>query len=526
MADTRSLRDLVADLEARRARIREMGGPEKVAKQHSRGKMTARERLAAFFDDGVFFEVGMHGTQMGLAAGPDGGDRPPADAVVTAFGKVDGRMVCSAAYDFTVKGGSIGYTGEEKVTRLRSMALKGRWPMVWLVDSGGARIDPGSSHPDMISLFAGTGHLFREQVVMSGVVPQVAAMVGPGAAGTAYIPGLADYVPMVKGVGSLALGGPPLVKAVTGQEISEQDLGGSKIHCETSGVGDGEFEDDASCLQAVKTYLSFLPSHCEEPPPDLPCTDPVDRRDDSLLDLLPESTRKPYDMMKLVHSIVDHGEVFEIKPRFARSIITCFARIAGKSVGVVANQPMHLGGILDNDAADKAARFIQVCDAFNVPLVFLQDVPGFMVGSKVEHAGIIRHGAKMLHVMSAATVPKLTVIVRKAYGAGYYVMCGRAYEPDLIVSWPTGEISVMGAEGMVGIAARKLFGDQEPSPEVKKGIVDAIQSNIDVYKTAGWGLVDDVIDPRDTRRVLAWGLELARHKRVERPAKKRGIIPV
>ena len=521
-----TMREMVADLEKRLEEIRKMGGDDKIAKQHGRNKMTARERLANFFDGGTFFEIGAHGTQMGLAAGPDGRDKPPADAVVTAFGKVDGRMVCAAAYDFTVKGGSIGYTGEEKVTRLRSMALKGRWPMVWFIDSAGARIDPGSSHPDMISLFAGTGHLFREQVHMSGVVPQVAAMVGPGAAGTAYIPGLADYVPMVKGIGSMALGGPPLVKAVTGQDITEQELGGSKIHSETSGVGDGEFESDAAALAAVKKYLSYLPSSCDESPPDLPVTDPIDRREESLLDLLPESTRKPYDMYKLIKAIVDHGEIFDIKPRFARTIITCFARIGGKSVGIVANQPNWIGGILDVDSPDKAARFMQVCDAFNVPLVFLQDVPGFMVGSKVEHAGIIRHGAKMLHVMAAATVPKITVVVRKAYGAGYYVMSGRAYEPDLIVSWPTGEISVMGAEGMVGIAARKLFGDQDPPPEAKKMIVEQIQKNIDIYKVAGWGLVDEIIDPRDTRRTIAWGLELARHKKVERPHRKRGIIPV
>jgi acetyl-CoA carboxylase carboxyltransferase component len=521
-----NMRELVEQLEARRAKIREMGGADKVAKQHARGKLTARERLAEFFDDGVYFEVGMHGTQMGMAAGPDGTDKPPADAVVCGFGKVQGRIVCSAAYDFTVKGGSIGYTGEEKVTRLRQMSLRGRWPIVWFIDSAGARIDPGSSHPDMISLFAGSGHLFREQVIMSGVVPQVAAMVGPGAAGTAYIPGLADYVPMVKNVGSLALGGPPLVKAVTGQDISEQELGGSKVHSEVSGVGDGEFESDAACIAAVKKYLSFFPSSCDEPPPELPCTDPIDRRDEALLDLLPDSTRKPYDMYKLVRSIVDHGEILDIKPRWARSIITCLARIGGKSVGILANQPMYLGGILDVDSSDKAARFIQICDAFNIPLVFLQDVPGFMVGSKVEHAGIIRHGAKLLHVMSAATVPKLTVVVRKAYGAGYYVMCGRAYEPDLIVSWPTGEISVMGAEGMVGIAARKLFGDAEPPPEVKRNIVEMIQKNIDIQKVAGWGLVDDVIDPRDTRKVLAWGLELAKHRKVERPHRKRGIIPV
>ncbi len=521
-----SMRELVADLEARRAKVRELGGLDKIEKQHQRGKMTARERLTAFFDDGVYFEIGAHGTQMGLAAGPDGKDKPAADGVITGFGKVEGRMVCAVAYDFTVKGGSIGYTGEEKVTRLRAMALRGRWPVVWFIDSAGARIDPGSSHPDMISLFAGTGHLFREQVLMSGVVPQVAAMVGPGAAGTAYIPGLADYVPMVKGLGSLALGGPPLVKAVTGQDISEQELGGSKVHSEVSGVGDGEFENDAACIAATKKYLSYFPSNCDEAPPDRATNDPVDRKDEALLDLLPESTRKPYDMYKLIKSIVDDGDYLDIKPRWARSVITCLAHIGGKSVGIVANQPNYLGGILDVDSADKAARFIQICDAFNVPLVFLQDVPGFMVGSKVEHAGIIRHGAKMLHAMSAATVPKISVVVRKAYGAGYYVMCGRAFEPDLIVSWPTGEISVMGAEGMVGIAARKLFGDAAPPPEVKKAIVDQIQANIDIYKVAGWGLVDEVIDPRDTRKTIAWGLELARHKKTERPARKRGVIPV
>ncbi|NUO47814.1 MAG: acyl-CoA carboxylase subunit beta [Polyangiaceae bacterium] len=520
------MRELVKDLEARRAQVRAMGGEDKIKKQHDRGKLTARERLVAFFDDGVFFEVGMHGTQMGLAAGPNGNDRPPADAVVCAFGKVDGRMVCAASYDFTVKGGSIGQTGEEKVTRLRQMALRGRWPIVWFIDSGGARIDPGSVHPDTVSLFAGSGHLFREQVHMSGVVPQVAAMVGPGAAGTAYIPGLADFVPMVKEIGSMALGGPALVKAMTGEDVTEQDLGGSKMHTTKSGVGDIEVANDEACIALVKKYLSFFPSSCEEQPPRLPVTDPIERREESLLDLLPENPRRAYDMYKLIAAIVDHGEWLDMKPRWARSIITCLARIGGQPVGIVANQPNHMGGILDVDSADKAARFMQICDAFNIPLVFLQDVPGFMIGSKVEHEGIIRHGAKMLHVMSAATVPKISVVVRKSYGAGYYVMCGRAYEPDLIVSWPTGEISVMGPDGMVGIAARKLFGDAPPPPEVRQGIVNQIQQYIDIYKVAGWGFVDDVIDPRDTRRAIAWGLELSRHKQLERPHKKRGVMPV
>jgi len=526
MAEESLLRRLVKDLEERRAAIRQLGGEERIARQHERGKLTCRERFARFYDDGLFFEIGAHGTQMGAAAGPDGNDRPPADGVVTGFGRVGGRLVCCAAYDFTVKGGSIGPTGEEKVTRLRSMALTGRHPIVWFIDSGGARIDPGASHVDTVSQFAGTGFLFREQVIMSGVVPQVAAMVGPGAAGTAYIPGLADFVPMVKNIGSLALAGPALVKAVTGQDIAEQELGGSKVHSEVSGVADGEVATDEACVDLVRKYLSYFPSHCDEMPPVVPCDDPIDRRDDEILDILPDSNRKPYDMYKLIKRIVDHGDILDIKPRFGRSIITCLARIGGRSVGVVANQPMHMGGILENDSADKGAHFIQICDAFNIPLVFLQDVPGFMVGSKVEHAGIIRHGAKMLHVMSAATVPKITVVVRKAYGAGYYVMCGRAYEPDLIVAWPTAEISVMGAEGMVSIAARKLFGGAEPPPEMKEGILAEIRKRIDIYKSAGWAYIDDVIDPRETRRTIAWGLELAQSKQALRPHRKHGVVPV
>jgi methylmalonyl-CoA decarboxylase subunit alpha len=519
-----NMRDRVKELEERRAQIKQMGGEEKVRKQHERGKLTARERLDRFFDNAQWFEVGMHGTQMAYF---DPNDKPPADAVICGYGRVDGRMTCAAAYDFTVKGGSIGLTGETKVTRLRELALKSRMPMVWFIDSAGARIDPkGGANGDLISMFAGTGHLFREEVFMSGVVPLVAAMVGPGAAGTAYIPGLADFVPMVKNIGSMALGGPPLVKAVTGQDITEQELGGSKIHCEKSGVGDLEVADDSECLGAIKEYLSFMPSHCEEKPTITMPRDPVDRREEKLLEILPESTRQSYDMMEILKLVVDHGRVFELKPKFARPIITGFARIGGRPCGVVANNPRHMGGILTNDSADKAAHFIQICDAFNVPLVFFMDVPGFMVGSKVEHEGIIRHGAKMLHVMAAATVPKLTVVVRKGYGAGYYVMAGRAYEPDLLVAWPGAEIAVMGAEGMVGIAGRKLFPAGDPPPEVKQQMTQMIQQHIDIYKSAGWGLVDDIIDPRDTRRVLAMGLEMSWNKHVERPWRKRGIMPV
>ncbi len=519
-----SMRERLEELRERRERVLQMGGEARIERQRSRGKLNARERMSLFFDRGQWFEVGMHGRQMG--SGSESLDTP-ADGVLTGFGEVAGRVVCAAAYDFTVKGGSIGRTGEEKVTRLRSMALTGRHPIVWFIDSAGARIDPGGqASGDMLPLFAGSGHLFREQVLMSGVVPQVAAMVGPGAAGTAYIPGLADFVPMVRDIGSMALAGPRLVKAAVGEDVDEQTLGGSRLHTQTSGVADREVSNDYECIELTKRYLSYFPSHCDAPPPRVACTDPTQRRDEGLLSVLPDDASQPYDMYAIIRAIVDDGEFLDVKPGFGRSLITCLARIDGRSVGIVASQPLVLGGVLENDASDKAAKFIQICDAFGVPLVFLQDVPGFLVGSAVERDGIIRHGAKMLHVMSAATVPKLTVIVRKAYGAGYYVMCGRAYEPDLIVAWPGAEISVMGADGMVSIAGPKLFGKNEPPPEVRRQVVDAIAKNIDIYKVAGYGLVDDVIDPRDTRHVLAQGLRLAENKRVERPARKRGVIPV
>lgn len=519
-----TMRERVAELEKRRAAVREMGGAAKIEKQHARGKLSARERLDKFFDGGQYFEVGIHGTQMGHGTE---NDKPAADAVVCAWGKVNGRYTAVAAYDFTVKGGSIGQVSEVKVTRMRELALRCRMPFVWFIDSVGARIDPNSTQSgDTLSLFAGAGALFREEVIMSGVVPLVSAMVGPGAAGTAYIPGLADFVPMTKDKSSMALGGPPLVKAATGQEIGEQELGGSKIHTAKSGVGDVEVPDDEACIQVVKDYLSYMPQHCGEKPPIAQCTDPIDRRDEELLDLLPDNPRSFYDMYTLIKTIVDNGVILDIKPNWAKSLITCFARFGGRPAGIVANNPRQLGGILTSDAADKAAHFIEICDAFNLPLAFLMDVPGFMIGSQVEHAGIIRHGAKMLHAMAAATVPKLTVVTRKGYGAGYFVMAGRGFEPDLIVAWPGAEISVMGAEGMVGIAAPKLFGNTEPSKEARQQVVDVIQKNIDIYKVAGWGLVDDVIDPRDTRAVLCQAIEMSWNRVVERPPRKRGVMPV
>ncbi len=514
------LRPLVEDLHARRAHARLGGGAEKVARQHEQGKLTARERIDRLVEPGTFTELGV---QAGIHYAVRGleGKEAPADGVVTGYGKVDGRLVAIAAYDFTVMAGSMGMTGETKVARLRELALTKRLPMVWLLDSAGARIQEAVG-----SLFAGSGHLFREEVVASGVIPQVAALMGPCAAGTAYIPGLADFVPMVKGRGSMALAGPHLVRAAVGEDVTQEELGGSRVHTRKSGVGDLEVADDDACLQAIRDYLSFMPSHNGEPPPRRPTADPADRGDEELLDVLPESNRKPYDMYDVIRRIVDDGVWFDLKPQWARTVITCLARFDGRPAGIVASQPRQLGGILDNDSADKAARFVNLCNAFGLPLVFLVDVPGFMVGTKVEAGGIIRHGAKMLHAVANATVPKVTIVLRKAYGAGYYVMNGRAYEPDLIAAWPTAEISVMGAEGAVEIVFRKQVEEAEDPAAKKAELIAAYRGIIDVYVAARNGMVDDVIDPRETRPTICRALEMADGKVVQRPWKRNAVVPV
>ncbi|MBS2031359.1 MAG: acyl-CoA carboxylase subunit beta [Deltaproteobacteria bacterium] len=519
------LRERIDELQQRKGKYREMGGADRLARQKQKGKLNARERLELLFDKDTFEEYG-------LLAGAEGTlqseqDTPsPADGVITGVGEIDGRPVAAAIYDFTIFGGSIGEIGEKKVARLRDVALKSRIPIVWLVDSGGARLGADGIDGKKISGFADTGYLFREQVVMSGVVPQVAAMVGPGAAGTAYIPGLADFVPMVKGTSSMAIGGPYLVESIVGEKVTEEELGGSKIHNELSGNADAEYADDATCLAAIREYLSFFPSHCESKPPRRESKQPADAKDEALADIVPDSPRRAYDMKKLLEAIVDDRRLFELKAKWARNLITALARIDGRPVGIVANNPMFYAGALDVNSSDKAARFINLCDAFNIPLLFFQDVPGFMVGTKVEKEGIIRHGAKMMYAVASATVPKMTVVVRKGYGAGYYVMCGRAFEPDLLVAWPGAEISVMGPEGMVSIGARKMLQAAENPAEMKAQLAEGLRQHIDIYRVAAMGLVDDVIDPRDTRKVLARALKRSENKRVERPYKKREISPV
>jgi len=513
------LKDQTESLHSKKELAQHMGGEAEIKKQHAAGKLSVRERIHLLFDQGSFVERGAL-AQSAADEKDIKGKATPADGCVTGHGKINGRPACVIAYDFTVLAGSIGAVGERKAAHIREMALKQRIPIIWLLDSAGARIQElAGSH------FAQSGQLFYEQVQLSGVVPQVAAMMGPCAAGTAYIPALADFVPMVKGTSSMALAGPPLVKAVIGEEVSVEDLGGSKIHCEISGVADLEVENDEACIQAIKDYLSFFPQNFEEKPPSQTHSMP-DAIDDSILELLPDNPRKPYDMKKVLEKIADHGKFFEIKPKFAPNVITALARIGGKSVGVIANQPSHLGGVLDVNSADKAARFMNLCDAFNIPLLFLQDVPGFMVGSKVEKEGIIRHGAKMLYAVSRATVPKITIVIRKGYGAGYYVMCGKGFQPDYIAAWPSAEISLMGAEGAVNIIFRKEI-EASPLQDVTRNkLIEEYSKKISVDIAAQGAFIDDVIDPRDTRKAVYEALVLCEKKQQTPPPKRHGVMPV
>lgn len=526
MSNEEALPELVARLRLRKEEFALGGEPKERERQRLAGKLTARERLALLFDPGTFMETGPlanhHSTH------PDLKDRvTPADGVITGYGKVEGRLVCVAAYDFTVLAGSMGATGEYKVTQLREMAVRQRIPIVWLLDSSGARIQETTG-----SQFAGSGHVFKEQVLMSGVIPQVAAVMGPCAAGTAYIPGLADFVLMVKGTGSMALGGPHLVKAATGEDVDVEELGGSRVHCEISGVGDLEVADDAACIAAIKSYLSFFPSHNGTKPPRRPTTDAANRRDETLYKIIPVSQRRAYDVRKVITRIVDDGNFMEIKPGWAKNLVIGLARIDGYPIGIVANNPIVLGGTLDVNTSDKGARFINLCDAFNIPLLFLCDTPGFVIGSQVERQGIIRHGAKMLYAVSEASVPKLTVVLRKAYGAGYYAMCGKGYDPDLIVAWPTAEISVMGPEGAVNIVGRKVLaqaeaqGGPEAAASLREKMLGQFRALIDPYLAASFAYIDDIIDPADTRHIIAQALELTRDKTVVRHAKKHGVVPV
>jgi acetyl-CoA carboxylase carboxyltransferase component len=525
-APTPNLHDwqpLVDDLSARKAKALAMGGEKLVARQRSLGKLPVRERLDLLLDPGTFIEYGQLADSMDPVLEAERGYLA-ADGMVSGVGMIDGRRVAVAAYDFSVMAGSMGTIGEVKTARMRELAIRQRIPMVWLLDSAGARIQSSSG-----STFASAGALFREQVHMSGVVPMVAAMLGHCAAGTAYIPALCDFVPMVKGTSSMALGGRHLVRAATGEDVTEEEMGGSEVHTKVSGVADMEVGSDEECLATVRRYLSFFPSNNTGPIPTKATTDPVDRRVEELYKIVPTAPRRAYDMNKVIAAVVDDGDFFPMKGAWARNVITGLARIGGQPIGIVASNPMVLGGALDVNAADKVARFVWLCDAFSIPLVFLHDVPGFIVGSAVEKQGIIRHGAKMLFAVSEATVPKVSIVLRKSYGAGYFVMNGAAYEADYIAIWPSAEIAVMGPDGMVEITMRKVLDAiEDPKERAAKKIemAEQFRKNIDPWIAAGHAAVDDVIDPADTRFAIWKGLEASKTKLVDRPWRKHGVLPV
>lgn len=492
--------------------VRRMGGEKEIEKQHARNKLTVRERIELLCDKGSFQELGTltHHTSQH----PDLKDRQtPADGVVCGTALIDGRPVSLIGYDFTVLAGSMGKNGEEKVERMREMSLERKIPIIWLLDSAGARVQEMAG-----AQFAATGKLFKDQVDLSGNVPQIAAIMGPTAAGTSYIAGLSDFVPMVKGIGTMALAGPALVKAAIGEDIDIEKLGGSRVHTELSGVGTLECENDQECLTSIRKFLSYLPSNFSS---SLPVLEVKPKRlSDDIFQIIPDSKKRAYSMHKLIHWLADADSVFELHPKWAKNMVTAFVRIGGLPVGIVANQPEVLGGAIDIDAADKATRLINLCDAFGVPLLFVHDCPGFMVGSKVESAGIIRHGAKMLYAVSRATTPKISLVVRKSYGAGYYVMCGKGYDPDLIVAWPGAEISLMSPEGAASILG---MGDDPAKVEAFRNVI-----GVEMSARSGW--IDDVIDPRETSILLSHHLKplVAKHDRERflRAEKKHGVSPV
>jgi acetyl-CoA carboxylase carboxyltransferase component len=501
-------------------KTRQMGGKDAVRKQHLDGKLTARTRIEKLLDPDSFIEMGSLNHHLSDNPAMQGKETP-ADGLIAGHGRIANRKVYVLAYDFTVMAGTIAEVNERKSTRIRAMAVQERCPLIWLVDSAGARIqEVAGSH------FAESGSVFYELIQMSGVIPTIAAVMGPCAAGTAYIPALCDFIPMVSGTSSMALAGPPLVKAVTGEEVSVEDLGGTSVHCHVSGVADYEAEDDEDCLRVIRKYLSYFPQHSGLQPKcrELDPQEKVRPLPEEILEVLPENSRQPYDMQDILKFIADEGSLLEMKAGFGPTLITSFARIGGFPVGIIASQPKVAGGILDNDSADKGARFINLCDAFNIPLVFLQDVPGFMVGSKVEKAGIIRHGAKLLYAVSRASVPKITLVIRKAYGAGYYAMCGRAFGADRVYAWPSAEISLMGAEGAVNIIFRKQI--EKGGDAVRKKLVEEYQNRISLETAAAGHYIDEVIDPRETRRVLWEALELTANKQVQSLPKKHGVSPV
>jgi propionyl-CoA carboxylase beta chain len=496
------------------------GGEEAVKKQHERGKLTARERVALLLDEGTFVEAGAFVTHRCSGFGMEA-KKVPGDGVVTGHGLVDGRRVFVFSQDFTVFGGSLSGAYAEKICRLMDQAMKAGAPVVGLNDSGGARIQEG-----VVSL-GGYAEIFLRNTLASGVIPQVSAILGPCAGGAVYSPAITDFILMVEGTSYMYVTGPGVVKTVTHEEVTHEDLGGAHTHATKSGVAHLTARDDAACLAQIRSLLSYLPSNNLEDPPVLPADDDPRREDASLDSIVPEDPDRPYDVKEVVSRIVDGGRFLEIQPQYAENLVVGFARIGGRSVGIVANQPAHLAGVLDIAASLKGARFVRTCDAFNVPIVTLVDVPGFLPGTDQEFGGIIKHGAKLLYAFCEATVPKLTVILRKAYGGAYDVLSSKHIRGDLNLAWPTAEVAVMGTRGAVEIIFRKeIAAAADPAAEEARKIAEYGEKIANPFVAAGEGFLDDVILPRETRRRLADALAMLATKRDRNPPRKHGNLPL
>ncbi|RPF55868.1 acyl-CoA carboxylase subunit beta [Aquisalibacillus elongatus] len=495
----------------------ENGGAEKYHEKNAeKGKMFVRERLNRLFDDDLDVEDAFFANCMD--------DSLPADGVVTGIGKINGQTVCVMANDSTVKAGSWGKRTVEKIIRIQETAMKLEVPMLYLVDSAGARIT------DQIEMFPnrrGAGRIFYNQVQMSGRVPQICLLFGPSAAGGAYIPAFCDIVVMVDGNASMYLGSPRMAEKVIGEKVSLEEMGGAKMHCSVSGVGDVLVSSEQEAIEYAQKYLTYFPENFRSKPPVQEAIKP-ESFEKSIGDLIPENQNAPFDMYELIKRLIDEDSFCEIKREFAKEIITGLARINGQTVGIIANQPRMKGGVLFHDSADKAAKFIQLCDAFNIPLIFLADIPGFMIGTKVERAGIIRHGAKMISAMSEASVPKISVVVRKAYGAGLYAMAGPAFEPDVTIALPTAQIAVMGPEAAVNAVYANKIAElpEEERPAFIKEKQEEYKENIDIYRLASEMVIDDIVQPDDLRDHLNKRLEAYQSKNLTFTERKHGVYPV
>ncbi len=508
--------EIIRQLEERRARARAGGGKKRIDAQHKRGKLTARERISLLLDPDTFEEWDMfvehRSTDFGMEK-----NTVPGDGVVTGYGTINGRTVFVFGQDFTVFGGSLSETQSEKICKIMDQAMKVGAPVIGINDSGGARIQEG------VSSLAGYGEIFQRNVVASGVVPQISMIMGPCAGGAVYSPATTDFIFMVKDTSYMFVTGPDVVKTVTHEEVTQEELGGAITHTTKSGVADVASENDVDAIEQVRRFMDFLPSNNKELPPVRPTDDPADRQEPSLDTLVPENPNEPYDAKELITKIVDEGDFFEIQPDFAANMVIGFGRMEGSTVGIIANQPMNLAGCLDIDASTKSARFIRFCDCFNIPIVLLVDVPGFLPGTAQEFGGLIRHGAKLLYAFAEATVPKVTVITRKSYGGAYIVMGSKHLQSDVCYAWPSAEIAVMGSKGAVEIIFRADMDDEEKIAEREREYQTQFANP---FRVGSRGYIDDVIMPHNTRWRICRSLRMLKNKHVEHPWKKHGNIPL